>query len=455
MSIIHNQTQLLSHGACSLRRKAIDLVEHALVAADPYHVVKELVHLEDDHLFVGDLCYDMSRRGKIYVLGAGKATFRIAQALDEILGSRIEEGVIAVNQCPSNHLGRVRVLEAAHPIPDERSYEAAQQIMMCAQRAGEGDLVFAAVTGGSSALLCHPAEGISLEEKRRVHELLLASGADITAINAVRKHLSKVKGGLLAQAVLPAELINLTVSDVVGDPFDFITGPTVADTCSVEDALDVLKRYDLWDKVAASVRRHLSRGSLVETPKALDDQWVRTFVLVPSATACNAASKMAEDMGFKPLVLTTSLEGESADAGMFLGAIAREIVLTGRPIDRPCAVIASGETTVTLLDAEGSGGPSQEFALGAALKIKGMSQVVLAAVDTDGFDGPTPFAGALVDGATCGRAEELGYAPFRQLRAHDTTPVLRDVGDVLLTGPTGTNIADLVVMLIGAGEGLG
>lgn len=449
---IKNRTRLLSHGARGLRTAAIDILEHALAAADPYSAVKELVHIEDEVLSIGDLCYDLSRRGEIYVLGAGKATYRIAQALEEILGPRIESGVIAVNEDLEDHLKRIRVVEAAHPIPDQRSYQAAQEVMACAQAAKAGDIVLAAITGGSSALLCFPAEGISLEEKREVHQLLLTSGADILAINAVRKHLSKIKGGLLAQAISPAELINLTVSDVVGDPLDYITGPTVADTSYVSDGIKALKRYDLWDKVAASVRERLSKGSQVETPKALDERLVHTFLLIPSSTACDAASARTQELRLKPFVLTTYLEGESQEVGIFLGAMAREVVETGRPIAPPCAVIASGEATVTVLEAGGSGGPSQELALGAAMKIGGMPQVVLASIDTDGFDGPTEFAGALVDGSTLSRAEKLGYDLLRQLRAHNATPLLDEVGDILLTGPTGTNIADLVVMLVGRGD---
>ncbi len=453
MFLIRNQAQLLNHSTCELRRAAIDILEHALAAADPYHVVRELIHLEDEVLSIGDLRYDLSQPGNIFVLGAGKATFRIGQALEEILGPRIERGVIVVNQRPSDHLKRIRVLEAGHPIPDERSYQAACEVMACAQAAKAGDLVFAAITGGSSALLCLPAEGISLEEKREVHQLLLASGADILAINAVRKHLSRIKGGLLAQAILPAELVNLTVSDVIGDPLDYITGPTVADTSCVSDAIDVLKRFDLWDKVATSVREHLCKESQAETPKALAAGLVHTCLLIPNATACEAASAKAQELGFKPLVLTTSLEGESQEVGIFLGTIAREIVANGRPITPPCAVIAGGEATVTVLDADGAGGPSQELALGAAMKIEGMPQVVLASIDTDGFDGPTEFAGALVDGSTLSRAEKLGYNVFSQLKAHNVTPLLEDIGDAVLTGPIGTNVADLVVILVGSEHG--
>ncbi len=446
---IRNRQELVDHGARELRSSVIDIVEHALEAADPYHAVKDLVHLKGDELAVGHLRYDLSRMGNVYVLGGGKATFRIAQALEEILGSRITAGVIATNCPPPRQLNHVRVLVASHPIPDRRSFEAAREVMACAQAAQAGDLVFSTITGGSSALLCLPAEGISLAEKREVHKLLLNCGADIRAINAVRKHLSRIKGGLLAQAMLPAEIISLTVSDVTGDPLDYITGPTVADTSYVSDAIGVLKGYGLWEKVAASVRAHLSTGTQAETPKALDERLAHTFVLVPSATACNAASAKAQALGFRPLVLTTSLEGESRNAGVVLGSIAREVVKTGRPLAPPCALIASGEVTVTVLDAQGAGGPSQELALGAAMALDELSEVVLASIDTDGFDGPTPFAGALVDTSTLSRAGQHGHDLFRSLKDHNVTPLLQDLRDALLTGPTGTNIADLVVMLVG------
>lgn len=448
MSYIQNRAQLLQHGAQELRAVAIDVLEHALAAADPGRATRELIHLDDRILSVGGLRYDLSRYGGVYVLGAGKATFKIAQVLDEILGHRIQQGVIAVNQCPSDRLEHIRVLEAGHPIPDERSHGAAIELIQCAELAGPGDLVFAAITGGSSALLCCPVDGISFEEKQQVHRLLLASGADITAINAVRKHLSQVKGGLLGQRILPAELINLTVSDVVGDPLDYISGPTVADTSRVQDAIDVLVDYGLWDRVAPSVREHLSSSDAAETPKHLCNDLVHTFVLVPSSTGCNEASRRARELGFAPLVLTTSLEGESRDAGMFFGSIAKEILATARPLAAPCAVIASGEVTVTLLDAEGSGGPSQELAVGGVISLAELSRVVLASIDTDGFDGPTQYAGGLIDGSSYDRAKELGYDPFRYLRSHNSTPLLENIGDALRTGPTGTNIADLVCMLV-------
>ena len=446
---VQNASQLTNHGCVQLRRAALDIVEHALAAADPYHAVKELVHLDDNRLSVGTLAYDLSQRGDIYVLGAGKATLRIAEALDEILGPRIGHGVIAIKQGQTHDLRYIRVIEAAHPYPDETSFRAARETMALAKRAQPGDIVFTAITGGSSALLCYPAEGITLEEKRRVHELLLSCGADILEINAVRKHLSQVKGGLLAKAALPAQLINLTVSDVIGDPLDYIAGPVVPDTSHVSDAVSVLNKYALWERVAPSVQRHLRKGARVETPKDMDKALVHTFVVVPSSAASNAASVRAKELGFPPLFLTTYLTGESSEAAAFLGAIVREIAETGRPMVPPCAVIASGENTVTVPEGSGTGGPSQELALSLAVHLDGLPPVVAACLDTDGTDGPTDFAGAVVDSLTATHARKLGQDVSSMLSAHDVTPMLKELGDIVHTGATGTNLADLIVIVVG------
>ena len=448
--VVRNSAQLLNHGCSELRRTALDIVEYALRAADPYHAVKQLVHLDGQQLTVGDLSYDLSQRGAIYVLGAGKATLRIVEALEDILGSCIKQGLIAIKRGQPHHLKYVRVIEAGHPLPDEASYRVGREQMALARSALAGDIVITAVTGGSSALLCYPAEGMTLEEKRQVHELLLTCGANIMEINAVRKHLSQVKGGLLAQAALPAELINLTVSDVVRDPLDYICCPVVPDTSHVADAVDVLQRYDLWNRVAPSVRAHLGRGAAAETPKELDKQLVHTFVLVPLSAASNAASVRASELGFSPLYLSSTLTGESREVGACLGAIAREITDSGRPVAAPCAVVACGETTVTVPEGSGTGGPSQELAASIAMQIDGLPQTVVVCLDTDGTDGPTEFAGGMVDGSTAGCAGELGFDLPRILKAHNVTPLLQAVGDIAVTGSTGTNVADLILMLVGA-----
>jgi len=405
--------------------------------------------LNSERLTVGNLVLDLSQVKNVYVLGAGKATLRIAEAIEDILGDRIDGGLIAIKRGQPHNLRYIRVIEAAHPIPDKASFQAAKEALTLASRAQAGDVIFTAITGGSSALLCYPPDNISFEEKRQVHELLLGCGADIVEINVVRKHLSRVKGGLLAQAALPAQLINLTVSDVVGDPLEYIAGPVVPDTSYLTDAIVVLKKYDLWNRVAPSVREHLGKGPSVETPKKLDSKLVHSFVVLPSAAAAKAACARAEELGFRSLLLTTHLKGESREAAVVVASIVREIVSTGNPIPVPCALIASGENTVIVENKNGIGGPSQEFALSMATRIDSLSQVVAACLDTDGTDGPTEFAGALVDGLTASSIRDLGRDAFSALKAHTVTPLLEELGDLLYTGATGTNLSDLRVILIG------
>jgi len=449
MKFIQNSDVLLGHGNSELRDVALDIVEYALSAVDPYFAVEQLVHLNSERLTVGNLVLDLSQVKNIYVLGAGKATLRIAEAIEDILGNRIDGGLIAIKRGQPHNLRYVRVIEAAHPIPDKASFQAAKEALTLANRAQAGDVIFTATTGGSSALLCYPPDNISFEEKRQVHELLLGCGADIVEINAVRKHLSRVKGGLLAQAALPAQLINLTVSDVVGDHLDYIAGPVVPDTSYLTDAIAVLKQYDLWNRVAPSVREHLGKGPSVETPKKLDGKLVHSFVVVPSAAAAKAACARAEELGFRSLLLTTYLEGESREAAVVVASIVREIVSTANPIPVPCALIASGENTVMVENKNGVGGPSQEFALSIATRIDSLSQVVAACLDTDGTDGPTEFAGALVDGLTASSIRDLGRDAFSALKTHTATPLLEELGDLVYTGATGTNVSDLRVILIG------
>lgn len=441
---------LLSHGAQELRSQVLDIVEYALSVADPYQAVKKLVRLDGQQLVVGNSVIDLSKAGNFYILGAGKATLRIAKAIEDILGNRIDDGLIVIKRGQPHNMRYVRVIEAAHPIPDKASLFAAKEVLTLANKARAGDIILTAITGGSSALLCYPAGNISFEEKQQVHELLLGCGADIVEINTVRKHLSRVKGGWLAQAALPAQLINLTVSDVVGDHLDCIAGPVVPDTSYLTDAIAVLKKRGLWERVAPSIREHLCKDPSVETPKKLDGKLVHSFVVVPSAAAAKAACIRAKELGFHPLLLTTYLTGESREAAVLIASIVREIVSTGTPIPVPCALIASGENTVTVEKGDGVGGPNQEFALSMAMNIDGLPQVVAACLDTDGTDGPTEFAGALVDGATASTIGDLGGDAFLALKTHNVTPLLEEVRDVIFTGATGTNISDLRVVLIGS-----
>ncbi|MFC1955993.1 glycerate kinase [Chloroflexota bacterium] len=446
---IKNRKELVSHGLIKDRETIIDIIEHALARADPYKATLNLVHLEGDILHIGDLRFDLPERGNIYILGAGKATFRVAKALEEILGERIADGVIIVKEGQPDTLKRVKVREASHPLPDERGFLAAKEMKTLAGMARKGDIVFCAFSGGSSALAPLPLAGITLNDKRMINELLLYSGASIREINAVRKHLSDIKGGNLALSIFPAEIINLTISDVIDDPLDYITDLTVPDTSTFADAIQVLQKYDLMDRISEPAREHLLRADPEkETPKDSGDNLVHTFIVVKSNTAGEAASSIASEMGLASMILTSALEGESAEASRVFTDTAATIRTHQRPLAAPCALIASGETTVTMPGTGGKGGPNQEFALGAALQLGGKGGLVIAAIDTDGTDGPTEIAGGIVDCSTIERAGEKRLDVLESLLSHDSSTILRELGDAVITGHTGTNVNDLIVMLI-------
>jgi glycerate-2-kinase len=343
---IKNQHQLLSHGNIKLRTAALEIIEYALSKADPYRAVYDLVQIENDALSIGDLHVDLTAGRRIFILGGGKATYPIAHALEEMLGDRITDGVVICKYGQEGTLSRCRLYHASHPIPDEAGFEASREALALAQQTGPGDLVFGCATGGSSALMPFPVPGVTLEEKKQVNQLLLTCGANIYEINAVRKHLSQIKGGRLARAIHPqAHLINLTVSDVTGDELDYITDPTVPDTSYFEDARATLTKYDLWNKVPASVSQFLkAAGPDQESPSAADlaSHNIHSFILVKSASVCEAAAEGAAQLGFNNMILSTVLEGESKELGTTFAAIAKEIILQKRPLALPCCVIGGG-----------------------------------------------------------------------------------------------------------------
>ncbi|MCP4627947.1 MAG: DUF4147 domain-containing protein [bacterium] len=322
MSYIKNRTQLLSHGNIKLREAALDIIDHALAQADPYQATRKLVQVDGNRLVVGELSYNLAEHSRMFLLGGGKATYPIARALEDILGERITDGVVVCKYGQEGRLSRVRLYHASHPIPDKAGFEASRQAIALARQTQPDDIVFGCVTGGSSALMPLPVDGVTLEEKKEVNRLLLTCGANIYEINAVRKHLSQIKGGRLALAVHPrAQLINLTVSDVTGDELDYITDPTVPDSSFLEDARTTLTKYDLWDRVPASVGKYLkAAGPEHETPKTedLSDHNLHSFILVKSAGVCDAAAHKASGLGFKAMILSTVLEGESKELGRTL-----------------------------------------------------------------------------------------------------------------------------------------
>lgn len=431
------------------RELAWQIMRAALAAVDPAQAVRNAVRREGDHLRVGDRAYDLRRYRHVFVVGAGKASAPMARALEELLGDRLTAGVVTVKYGYTDQTQRIRLQEAGHPLPDEQGLGGTREIVRLLEQAGEGDLVLCVISGGGSALMMLPEEGITLADYQALTEALLRSGATINEINTIRKHIERVKGGRLAQLAAPAEIAALILSDVVGNPLDFIaSGPTVPDTTTFADALAVLRRFDLVNRVPASVVRWLERGArgeVPETPKPGDPLFERvaTVVVGSNDIAAEAALAEARRLGFRSQLLTTFLEGEAREAGKFAAALAKELALRGRPEPPPACLILGGETTVTVRG-HGKGGRNQELALAAALAMPGLERVLVAALATDGSDGPTDAAGGMVDGHTLERARAKGLDAHAALAENDSYPLLEAIGDLLVTGPTNTNVNDLL-----------
>jgi glycerate-2-kinase len=425
-----------------------------------YDGVIRIIKKNKKALSVGSLKFEFSNINNIYVLGAGKATMGQAQALDEVLSNKISEGIIVVKKGQKRKLNYIDVIEGGHPIPDKNSFLGGKRILNIAKKVEENDLVFLCDSGGSSALMCHPAEksGITFKDEQKVNELLLNCGAPIYEINAVRRHITALKGARLQELILSrgAEVINFVIPDsprIIELPEDYSIPRKGGweDMTTFEDAIRVLKSYDLWDKTPISIRKHLDEGKLgtiPETPKKFNDKKVHTFTLGSLSKACESAINRAKTLGCNTLLVTTVLEGESKEAGIVLASIAIEIEGNNRPIGPPCVIVFGGETTVTLKEEYGEGGPSQELALGFAKKIQDKHRITCLALDTDGTDGPTQYAGAIVDGYTMGRIKELDLNLDKNLRQHNSTFVLKKLNDTIFTGPTGTNVCDINIIAI-------
>jgi glycerate-2-kinase len=435
------------------RAVALAVARAGLAACDPAAAVRRVVAPQVDGVRIDGVHHALAPGAGVVVLGAGKASLPIVVALEEVLGDRVRGGAVVVRDGEHAELRRVELLVADHPLPSERSHAAAQRLLELAAQTSADDLVIACFTGGSSALVCLPPAGVGLHEKRELHRLLLSAGLPVTDVNAVRKHVSVIKGGRLAQALAGRRVVNLTVSDVAGDHLDAITDPTVADTTTAADAVAVLRDAQLWDRVAPSIRAHLSTPA-AQSP-ALDDGGPPTVLLATGETACAAMADAATRHGRDPIVLSTALEGEAREVGRLLATLARESAVRGGPFAPPCVLVGcGGETTVTLRPGAaegdfGDGGPNQEVALGFALGVAGLRDVAAVFVDTDGSDGGTDVAGAIVDGATAARAAAQGLDLAGALRIHHTGSAVAALGDAVRTGPTGTNVNDLFAIAIG------
>ena len=456
---IMNQQQLTDNGGNPelrrLRSDAIKVLEAALEAADPRRAVLERLHLSGDEVKVGDLRIPLSGAEKIIVVGGGKAGGPMAEAVEEALGDRVTTG--AVNVLGGTEAGfrlkRVRLNPASHPIPDEGGVRGVMDMMCLVSGLGEEDLVICLISGGGSALMPLPAEGVTLDDIQGVTGRLLKAGATINELNSVRKHLSAFKGGQLARACQPARVVSLILSDVVGDPLDTIaSGPTAPDSTTYATAVEALKKYGLFGSLSDGVRRRLVNGVeglIAETPKSDDPLFrgVHNLVVASNLAASERATARARELGYRSQLLTTHLEGEARHAGVFISGLVRGAVANGLPCEPPLALVLGGETTVAV-KGDGVGGRNQELALSASRRIGGLN-CVIAALGTDGIDGPTEAAGALVDGATLARAQEKGLAPDAFLERNDSYSFFKDLGDNIFTGPTGTNVNDLTLILCG------
>ena len=422
----------------NLRRDAKAILMSALAAADPTAAVEQVLRARDD----------LDRYERILVVGAGKAGGTMARAVEQLLNGRISAGCVNVKEGDTAKTRLIELRPCGHPVPDERGFHGARRIAEICTEAGENDLVICLLSGGASALTPYPAPPITLAEKQETTRLLLASGASIHEINAVRKHLSAIKGGQLARLAAPAHVLSLILSDVVGDDLDVIgSGPTAPDASTFQAAFAVLEKYELRDRVPARVRERLRNGAH-ETPKAADPLFenVENIIVGSNQKSLESAARAAKDLGYRTFILSSTIEGETQDVARMHAAIARQIRTYEQPMRPPVCVISGGETTVTMRNGSaGKGGRNQEFALAAAIEVAGLEDILILSAGTDGTDGPTDAAGAVADGTTVARANSKASDA---LRDHDAYPLFEELGDLIITGSTGTNVMDLHLILV-------
>jgi hydroxypyruvate reductase len=434
-----------------LRSHAQTIWEASLDAASPAVCIPRILEPTRDGFRVAG--HDYRVEGRLIVIGAGKAGSGMARVVDEMFGARIASGLVITKYGHSLPTENIQVFEAGHPVPDESGVLGVEGIRELLRDLDESDVVLCLISGGGSALLPSPAEGITLKEKQDVTNALLRAGSTITELNAVRKHLSAIKGGQLLGMTAPARVVSLVMSDVIGDPLDYIaSGPTAPDTSTFEDARRIVGKYGI--DVSPAIIERFDRGiagAIPETPKIGDPLFdrVANYIVANNRLLLESAANKARELGFETLVLSSEIEGEARDVGRVFASIAREIEGSRNPVKPPACVLAAGETTVTVRG-DGSGGRNQEMALAWALKMTGAtSPVCFASVASDGTDGPTDAAGGIVDPETCARAERAGRDPAEDLRANNAYELLDSAGDLILTGPTETNLMDIQILLAG------
>lgn len=436
---------MLNENTSKLRKDALRIFKAAISAVGAEKVIKQIVKLKRDKLKIGKKTYYLKNFKKIIVIGFGKASTYMAKALEEILGNRITDGLIITKYGYRTPLKRIKLIEAGHPLPDKNALLGSQKIKKLLSQTGKEDLVITLISGGGSALMTLPVKGINLQNLRKLTKLLLSSGATIKEINIIRKHLSQVKGGNLARLIYPTQSINLIISDVIGDNLDIIaSGPTVPDPATFKEAIYILEKYKLTNKVSQNILKYLQkgvRGKLPETPKQGDPIFKKTYNLIVANNklAILTAAQKARALGYKTKILSFTYQGEASK-------IARKQLKQIKKQSRPICLISGGETTVTI-KGKGKGGRCQEFVLASAIEIAGKKNLVVLACGTDGTDGPTEAAGAIADGQTIVRAKKKRLDPEKYLINNDSHHFFKRLGDLIITGPTHTNVMDLYLIL--------
>jgi glycerate 2-kinase len=430
---------------------ALQIFRAALRAADPEQAVLRHLRRDGDTLIAGKRRYRLNDFDRVQVIGAGKAGAAMARAVERIAGKKLSAGFVNIKDGDAPRTRRVELNPSGHPVPDQRGFDGARRIASIARAATARDLLICVISGGASALMPSPADPLTLEEMQRTTGQLLACGATIHELNTIRKHVETLKGGQLARLASPARVIALILSDVVGDDLDVIgSGPTVGDTSTFADAAQIFKKYRVVpaEAVAARIAGGIA-GRIPETPRPEDAalRHVQNLIVGSNRLAIDAAAAKARELGYRTLILSTFIEGETVDAAKTHAAIVKEILTSARPLRPPACVLSGGETTVTVRGA-GLGGRNQEFVLAAGIALEGFAPFTILSAGTDGIDGPTDAAGAIATDQTipCARAQQIDPGEF--LKHNDSYHFFERVNGLIKTGPTGTNVMDIRAMLI-------
>ena len=438
-----------------LHRDVLSALNAALEAAQPARIIKRHLSVRSEVLSTSGLMFPLKNYRRIFVIGGGKASGYMGEEVERLLGKRITSGLVIIPDYlkPRPQGRRIKYHLATHPVPTSAGMQGVLSMLELVKNVSRSDLVIVLLSGGGSALMPLPAKGISLRDEADITSLLLKSGASIQEINAVRKHLSRIKGGRLAERLYPATVLSLIISDVVGDELDAIaSGPTAPDPTTYTDAKSILVKYNLWPRVPRRAREVIDdgvSGSIPDTPKEdhVAFRSVHNLIVGRNRESCLAAALAMRKAGYRTLILSTRIVGEAREVGRILGSIATGIRESGLPLAPPAALVAGGETTV-MVRGKGKGGRNQELSLATAMKISGSKGVVATSLATDGIDGQTEAAGALVDGTTVMRGRKLGMEPEEYMDNNDSYHYFRKLKDLIITGPTGTNVNDIMILAV-------